>query len=263
MEINQYLIDFYGSYDEDNRLSSRLGSIEFITTMTYIEKYLKTNDKILEIGAGTGRYSHTLSRLGYRVDAVELIEHNIEIFQKNTLQNENISIKQGNALDLSMISDNKYDITLLLGPLYHLYNVKDKKQAISEALRVTKKGGLIFSAHLISDICVINEGFKHGYFDVQGYINQGILNSESFAANFKEENLFDLVRKKDIDELMSSFPVTRLHYIATDGSAVLLEKEINGMSCEEFQLYLNYHLATCEQKDLIGMTSHALDIFKK
>ncbi|WP_206598620.1 class I SAM-dependent methyltransferase [Floricoccus tropicus] len=139
MEINQYLIDFYGSYNEDNRMSSRLGSIEFITTMTYIEKYLKTNDKILEIGAGTGRYSHILARLGYRVDAVELIEHNIEIFQKNTLQDENISIKQVNALDLSMISDNKYDITLLLGPLYHLYNVKDKKQAISEALSVTKK----------------------------------------------------------------------------------------------------------------------------
>lgn len=37
---------------------------------------------MLEIGAGTGRYSHALARRGYSVDAVELIEHNIEVFKK-------------------------------------------------------------------------------------------------------------------------------------------------------------------------------------
>ncbi len=55
--------------------------VEYITAMKYIDKYLKPNMRVLEIGAATGRYSHALAQKGYRVDAVELVEHNIEIFK--------------------------------------------------------------------------------------------------------------------------------------------------------------------------------------
>ena len=58
METNQYLNDFYQAYDEDSRLKSKHGSVEFLTTMRYVERYLKPGDRVLEIGAGTGRYSH-------------------------------------------------------------------------------------------------------------------------------------------------------------------------------------------------------------
>ena len=101
MESNHYLINFYKAYDEDSRLKSKHGSVEFLTTMRYVERYLKPGNRILEIGAGTGRYSHALARRGYIVDAVELVEHNIKVFRKNTLPNEQITISQGNALDLS------------------------------------------------------------------------------------------------------------------------------------------------------------------
>ena len=73
--------DYYNSYDEENRLMSRYGMVEFITTMRYIENYI-TPIRIIEIGAGTGRYSHTLAKKGYCVDAVELVEHNIDIFKE-------------------------------------------------------------------------------------------------------------------------------------------------------------------------------------
>ena len=62
---------------------SKHGSVEFLTTMHYIEKYIKPCHRVLEIGAGTGRYSHALARQGYTVDAVELVAHNIEVFRKN------------------------------------------------------------------------------------------------------------------------------------------------------------------------------------
>ncbi len=146
MKENQYLIDYYNSYDESSRLESKHGTVEFLTTMRYIEKYIREGDSVLEIGAATGRYSHALARRGYTVDAVELVEHNIEIFRQNTLPDEKVTVTQGNALDLSAFPDNKYDVTLLLGPLYHLYNDEDKRQALSEAIRVTKKGGVIFAA---------------------------------------------------------------------------------------------------------------------
>ena len=66
MKTNPYLTDFYSHYDEDERLASRHGSVEFLTTMRYIEKYIRPQDRVLEIGAGTGRYSHALARQGNR-----------------------------------------------------------------------------------------------------------------------------------------------------------------------------------------------------
>ena len=263
MNPNQYLIDFYNSYDEDSRLALKHGSVEFLTTMRYIDKYIKPGDCVLEIGAGTGRYSHALARQGYAVKAVELVEHNIEIFRHNTQPGENITITQGDAMDLSAFSADEYDITLLLGPLYHLYTIEDKRQTLREAIRVTKPGGVIFAAYVISDGCLLDEGFKRGNISVSEYMEQGLLDPVTFAAKSQPKDLFELIRKEDIDELMSVFPVTRLHYAASDGCALFMREAVDAMDDGAFELYLKYHFATCEREDLLGITSHAIDIFRK
>lgn len=263
MKENQYLIDYYNSYDESGRLETKHGAVEFLTTMRYIEKYIREGDSVLEIGAATGRYSHALARRGYTVDAVELVEHNIEIFRQNTLPDEKITVTQGNALDLSAFPDDKYNITLLLGPLYHLYNDDDKRQALSEAIRVTKPGGIIFAAYVISDGCLIDEGIRMGNFSIAEYIKNGMLDPETFAAISEPKDLFELVRKEDVDRLMSVFPTTRLHYVATDGCARLLREAVDKMDNDTFELFLKYHFSTCERQDMVGITSHSIDIFRK
>lgn len=263
METNPYLIDFYNHYDEDSRLALRHGTVEFLTTIRYIERYIKPGDRVLEIGAGTGRYSHALARRGYVVDAVELVEHNIEVFRKNTLPDESVTVIQGNAADLSVFPDNEYDITLLLGPLYHLYSREDKRQALREAIRVTRPGGVIFAAYVISDGCLLDEGFHRGNINVAEYIEKGLLDSQTFAAKSEPKDLFELVRKEEIDDLMSVFSTTRLHYVAADGCALFMREAVEAMDDEMFKLYLDYHFATCEREDLLGVTSHSIDIFKK
>lgn len=263
METNQYIIDFYNHYDEDSRLVLRHGSVEFLTTMHYIEKYLKPGGRVLEIGAGTGRYSHALARKGQTVDAVELVGFNIEVFRQKIQPDERITVTQGNAMDLSAFPDNNYDVTLLLGPLYHLYQKEDKRRALSEAIRVTKKGGVIFAAYVISDGCLLDEGFHRGNINVAEYLEKGLLDPLTFAAKSEPKDLFELVRREDIDDLMSVFPVTRLHYAATDGCALFMREAVDAMDNDTFDLYLKYHLATCEREDLVGVTSHAVDIFRK
>lgn len=263
MDANRYLTDFYNEYDEDGRLASKHGSVEFLTTMHFIERYLKPRDRVLEIGAGTGRYSHTLARQGYEVQAVELVQHNVDVFRQNTQSKENISVMQGNALDLSAFAEDTFDVTLLLGPLYHLYTTEDKRQALREAIRVTKPGGVVFAAYVISDGCLLDEGFQRKNISVADYVRDGLLDGETFAATSQPRDLFELVRKENIDEVMSVFPVKRLHYAATDGFALFMREAVDAMDDETFALYLKYHLATCEREDFLGVTSHAIDIFRK
>lgn len=263
MQENNHLIEHYKGYDEDGRLSSRRGSVEFLTTMRFIEKYIKPCDRIIEIGAATGRYSHALARQGYRVDAVELVQSHIEIFKKSTQPGENVTITQGNAIDLSEFADNAYDITLLLGPMYHLYNTKDKQTALSEAIRVTKRGGIIFVAYCISDATILSEFFASKRWDINEFIEKGMINPETFATHSEPKDLFELVRREDVFNLMSDFPITRLHYVATDGFTRHIDEAIKNMDDAMFELYLKYHFAICEREDMVGISHHTLDIFSK
>ena len=130
MEIN-YLENYYNNYEEDTRLQSRHGQIEFITSMKYIEQYLEKGAKILDLGAGTGRYSLALSRKGYNVTAVELVQHNIDVFKSLLKEDDNISINQGNAVDLSAYLDASFDAVLIFGPMYHLYSKEEKTRKYS------------------------------------------------------------------------------------------------------------------------------------
>ena len=118
-----YLEDYYNSYNEEGRLLSRHGQVEYLTTMKYIRESLEgvPDPSVLEVGAGTGRYSVTLAKQGVRVTAVELILHNLELLKAKLDGSEPITAMQGNALDLSFLPDNSYDLTMLLGPMYHLY----------------------------------------------------------------------------------------------------------------------------------------------
>ena len=118
-----YLEDYYNSYNEEGRLLSRHGQVEYLTTMKYIRESLEgvPDPSVLEVGAGTGRYSVTLAKQGVRVTAVELILHNLELLKAKLDGSEPIKAMQGNALDLSFLPDNSYDLTMLLGPMYHLY----------------------------------------------------------------------------------------------------------------------------------------------
>ena len=261
MEVLKVLSEYYGSYDEDNRLCSQHGSVEFLTTMRYIEKYLRAGMRVLEIGAATGRYAHTLARQGYQVDAVELVQHNIDIFNANTLPGENVRIYQGNAKDLHMLTDDTYDITLLLGPMYHLFTEAEQKQALAEAIRVTKKNGIIFAAYCGNEATMIQYCFGRGMIKEQHY--RDLVDPVTFKASSDPAELFQLYRKEDIDALMEGFSVTRLHYVGTDMATNYMRQAVDEMDSELFSLYLQYHFAICERSDLVGASHHILDIFRK
>ncbi len=261
MERLEALKNYYENHDEHARLGSLHGSVEFLTTVHYIEKYLKPGMTILEIGAGTGRYSHYFAQKGYSVVAVELMECNIEAFMQNTKEGELISISQGDAVDLSAFPSDTYDVTLLLGPMYHLYTNEDKRAALCEAVRVTRPGGTIFAAYCNSDMTVYQFCFERGGIHNPQYTD--LIDLDTFALRSTPAEIFSLYRKEDIDALNKPLPVRRLHYVGADMLTRYIGDAVDAMDSETFALYMKYHLYICERGDMVGATNHILDVLRK
>lgn len=256
----EILNDFFtNSCDEDIRLiKDKHSLVEFITTTKYIEKYLKEGNRILEVGAGTGRYSLYYAEKGFKVDAIEYVQHNVDVLKSKIKKGMNINAQQGDAVDLSRFAENTFDITLVLGPLYHLYNEKDQIQAIKEAIRVTKQGGIVAIAYLTSDSIMIDWALDGHLIDGQG---------KDFDDKFKminyEEGVFSAFYVKEFKDIMSKFNVEYLNNIATDGISVHVKDKIDKLTDEEFQVWIKYHLSTCEREDLQGYSNHMLYICRK
>ena len=246
----------YDIFNEESRLNhSKAARVEFITTVHYIEKYLKEGDKILDVGAGAGEYSFYFSRKGYEVSALELADANIEAFKKKLTSEDKIDLVQGNALDLSYYEDQSFDIVLLFGPLYHLKNNEDKQKCIEEAKRVCKDGGKIFFAFISNDFVFLTEfGYDINYFSNGDYDKDTFkLNDFPFVFHTVEAAR-NLLHKSDINIL---------HEVASDGASELLAMKINEMDEEDYAQYLRYHFYICEKPEMIGMSNHLLFVGEK
>ncbi|MBQ6078420.1 MAG: class I SAM-dependent methyltransferase [Clostridia bacterium] len=251
---------FYAQSDENGRLQrSRHGQLEYRTTMAYIGRFLKPGAKVLELGAGTGRYSVALAKQGTDVTAVELVESNLAILRENGKGIANLAAYRGDAIDLSRFADDTFDLTLSFGPMYHLYETEDVQRAIDEAIRVTKPNGVIFFAFLsVYGIMYAN------YF--YGKWTEG--QAENFAADgtvrhFKEQ-LFTGYDVVEFEQLFTDKPVEPLATVGTDGMLEAIEERPDfAMTDAEFDAFAAWHLTVAEKRELLGATNHLLYICRK
>ena len=257
-----HLEAYYTQYDEEGRLLSRHGQVEYITTQKYIHSCLsgEGGERILEIGAGTGRYSIALAREGYAVTALGLIEHNLSILRSKLDGTESIETLRGNALDLSRFDAGTFDLTLLLGPMYHLYTDEDRLRALSEAVRVTKPGGHILVSYCMNEPTVVQYVFGGGHLPE---ITENHMLTDDWHCVSQPKDLFALIRTEEIAELDRAAGVRRLKLGATDGATNYMRPVIDAMDEETFAKWVEYHLATRERPDLIGASHHTLDILEK
>ncbi len=251
---------FYGQTDEDGRLKrTRHGQLEYFTTMTYIHRYAAKGSKILEVGAGTGRYSVALAKEGMDVTSVELLESNLAILKENSRGVPNIQSYQGDATDLGRFEDDTFDMTLLLGPMYHLYEPEEVNNAIDEAIRVTKSGGVIMFA-FISVFAIMYANYFYGRW-TEGQ-------KENFTDDYQvkhfKEQLFTGYDIIEFEELFQNKPVEWITTAGVDGLLEPIEKRPDFyLSDEDFSALAEWYLAFAEKRELLGNTNHLLYICRK
>lgn len=189
-----------------------------------------------------------------------MVQHNLDILQSKLDGSENIKTYLGNALDLNMLGDNTYDVTLLLGPMYHLYSEEDKVTTMKEAVRITKPGGHILVAYCMNEATVIQYVF--GCNQLKSVMDLNMI-TDDWKCISEPKNLFEMVRIEDIERLNATVPIERVKLVATDGASRYIREYLEEFDNETFIKWISYHFATCERQDLIAATNHSLDILRK
>ena len=251
---------YYNQYEEDGRLERTIhGRLEYATTMEYIHRYAGKGSKILEVGAGTGRYSIALAKEGYDVTSIELVQKNLEILKQNSKDLTNIKALQGDATNLKDIANDTFDVTLVFGPMYHLYEADEVHRAIDEAIRVTKKDGVIMFA-FISAYAIMYSNYFYG--------NWATGQEENFTSDYKVRHFKEqLFTGYDITEFEALFKEKAVTWLTTAGVDGLIEPiEHRGdfkIADEDFEKLSKWYLAMSDKRELLGSTNHLLYVCKK
>ncbi|MGP3981982.1 class I SAM-dependent methyltransferase [Streptomyces sp. KR80] len=137
------IIEFYSeTIDEAERLTcSADGVLEMVRTQELLRRYLpEPPASVLDVGGGPGAHARWLVKDGYGVHLVDPVPRHVERAAET-----GATVELGDARSLTA-ADSSYDVVLVLGPLYHLLEGEERLQALREARRVVRPGGLVAAA---------------------------------------------------------------------------------------------------------------------
>lgn len=160
--IDASIVDFYNNSNEDTRLQTGLGPLEFERNKLLITRHLgDKNLTIADVGGGSGHYSAWLSEGGHQVSLIDpVLKHIIQAQKKAKKSKSHFQCIQGEAAELPF-TDATIDVVILHGPLYHLQRSEDRMAALREAKRVLKPNGVVLGfaiTHAASSLAALHSG---------------------------------------------------------------------------------------------------------
>jgi ubiquinone/menaquinone biosynthesis C-methylase UbiE len=215
VDLHPLIHEFYRDrYVEDDRLiRSGHGRLEFVRTQELLRRWLPPASDVLDVGGATGVHARWLAADGHRVTLVDPVVEQVE--QAATVGT--FSAEVGDARQLRQ-ADASVDVTLLLGPLYHLVEAADRAQALSEALRVTRPGGQVIAAG-INRYGGLLEAGSNGYLSLENLH----LFTEAFASGRNDgKSGFTVAYFHHADELVTELTnagLTDVEVLGVEGPA--------------------------------------------
>ncbi|MEK5148371.1 class I SAM-dependent methyltransferase [Psychrobacillus sp. FSL K6-4615] len=269
--MKNIIMEYYNRFDEWGRLDRE--PIEFQVNWHYIKKYLPLNGEILDNGAGPGKYSMRLANEGYRVTLTDLTPQLVEMAKDKAnelkLEQNFNGFHVADATDLTILKDNQFDASLMLGPLYHLQEEAERVQAVNELYRVTKKGGIVFVAfmprvrHILTSLMYPENWKPNNQMD---NIDQF---SQSGRFNHKEEGRFTGAYYFNIEEIKPFMEANGFESLDLIGSNIgtLLSGDNwsywRDKGSSEFEKVIRLLTEKANDPHVLGISSHLLYIGKK
>jgi ubiquinone/menaquinone biosynthesis C-methylase UbiE len=107
----------------------------------YEKVCVKTSQKILDIGCGTGVITEDIALLTKgTITGIDIDEKSLFLAQKQVSE-LGVNLVKADAMDLPF-KNNTFDLVVFCGVLMY---VKDKQKAVNEMARVTRKGGTVLA----------------------------------------------------------------------------------------------------------------------
>jgi S-adenosylmethionine-dependent methyltransferase len=241
--------------------------LEFDLTWRYLENYLPSSGRVLELGSATGRYTLGLAKMGYTGTAVDisatLLEKNRRILKRAGLL-DRVTLVEADVRDLSCLDDETYDAALVMGPLYHLVVRQDRELAITEVCRHLKQGSVLFSS-FISRYGIMGELVKKvpGWIEQQGevrsVIEEGKDPDDYPRGGFR--GYFATVA--EIAPLHESAGLETLVVAGVEPCISADDRSYNRLSGEQRQLWLELFLKLSTEPTTIGASRHLLYVGRK
>lgn len=256
------VIKNYNHGGEDNRAENHgKGGMEFIFTEKIMEKYIKTNSIVAEIGCATGHYAFRFASKCREYKGYDLTPANIKIFKYKIKESglKNVSADIADATNLCNIPDSKFDVVMVLGPMYHL-DFNNRMLSFKEAYRICKVGGVAAFAYInkagASIGAIVNEAFKGKYPTKE--CNQMVL--QRGTDDIKTDVFFYSMP----EEMISCAKDCGFAIMENRGlDFVLSPDKIKSMPDEQYEAWLELTQFLSESASCTGMSGHALLICKK
>lgn len=242
--------------------------VEYDTSIHFLEKYLPKKGRILDAGCGPGRYSIELARRGYDVVMLDLTPANL-VFAKQQIKKSGTServeaVIEGSIVDLSQLRSNSFDAVICLGgPLSHVLDEHKRDKAVSELVRVCKKGGVV-AVSVMSRLSVlaielaqfpeeISKSFFKPLRDTGSYSGTSGFTACHF---FLPEELFAAFSRKG---------VTVLEMVGLEGLGSHHIRQVNSLARDKkrWPIWQETHLRTCTHPTAVGISEHMMLLCRK
>ena len=142
------ILEYYHRTSEETRLDQGAFRLEQERTRELLRRYLPPSPALVaDVGGAAGAYALWLAEAGYAVHLIDRTPRLVAEARRRSSRASRplVSCRVGDARALDL-PGGFADAVLLLGPLYHLTDATARAEALREAARVLRPGGVLFAA---------------------------------------------------------------------------------------------------------------------
>jgi S-adenosylmethionine-dependent methyltransferase len=261
------ITDYYNS--DPAREHSRLDrhQLEWDITWRYLNEYLPPQGSILEVGAATGRYTLELAKRGYTLTSVDLSAALLEEGRKRIADaglGQKVRFVSADARDLSQVTERGFDAALLMGPLYHLIEAKDRRTALKEVSDRLREGGILFSS-FISRFGILGDLVKDmpGWIEDQAGARSLIENGKRPAGHPRGGFRGYFANVSEIASLHEALGFETLVLAGVEPAISADDESYNKLQGQQRQLWLDLFYTLSTEESILGASRHLLYIGRK
>ena len=247
---------------EWNRIDGRP---EFLLTCRMLDRYIKSGDKVLDIGGGPGRYSFYLAEKGCDVTLFDLSEENIK-FAKNRSADLGLTIEAvcGDAREVDKHINEQYDHVLLMGPLYHLLEESDRIMAVNAALKLLKPDGMLFAVFISMNgglVFMLREAPEQFAEPHEERFLIPLIEGKNFGGTAFTEAFF--INQHNVLPFMEQFDLEKLHLFGQEGILAPNEENFMQQTPEVKEALLSISEKLYEKPEYLSWAEHLVYVGRK